>query len=207
MSVTLHYFDGYGRAEGIRMILHGFGIEFTDNRYNQETFAAFAATGVSETSQVPCLEIDGKSLVESRSIERYLLVRGGVTTSGHYEGYVNDSTISFLDDVRLTMAKFIYVDNNLPGLIEWMKNDLPWYLTKLSARLNEHNLFVNDRPQHADWAMFEFIYDVFLREKVAEKSKPLLEAHAPKLITFAENFKNSNAGLASYLATRPECEF
>jgi hypothetical protein len=49
MSVTLHYFDGYGRAEGIRMILHGLGIEFTDNRYNQETFATFAATGISET--------------------------------------------------------------------------------------------------------------------------------------------------------------
>ena len=207
MSVTFHYFDGYGRGETIRMILQGSGVEFTDDRLTYETFGAFAATGVAEFGNVPCLEIDGKVLVESRAIERYLLARAGTTTATPHEGYLNDSIISFLDDTKQIMAKFIYVDKDLPGLMEWMKTDLPWYLTRLNARVNEHNYFVGDRPQHADWAIFEFIYDVFLRAKYVDQNKPLLEAHAPKLLTFAENFKNSNERLNAYLATRPECEF
>ena len=207
MSVTLHYFEGYGRGEVIRMILHNFGIEFTDNRYTGETFGAFAATGTAEFANVPCLEIDGKALVESRAIERYLLVKNGVNTTTAIDGYTNDSTISFLDDIRNIIAKFIYVDKNIEGLVEWIKDEFPWYLRLLNARVNEHHHFVGDAPQHADWAVFEFLEDGFLREKHAEKRRPLIEAHAPKLVEFVEHFKETYPRVVEYLATRPDCEF
>ena len=207
MSVTLHYFDGYGRGETIRMILQGHGIAFTDNRYTFETFGTFAATGLPEFGNVPCLEIDGNALVESRAIERYILSTNGVQTTTPYQGYVNDSTIYFLDDVRNMIAKFIYVDKNMEGLMKWIQDEFPWYLRLLNARVNEHHLFVGDRPQHADWAVFEFLEDGFLRPKHAELRRPLIEANAPKLIEFVEHFKSNNPRLVEYLASRPDCEF
>ena len=99
MSTTFHYFDCYGRGETIRMILNGLGVEFTDDRLTEESFEVFSATGLAEFGNVPCLEIDGKSLVESRAIERYLLVRAGISFSTPYEGYLNDSIIGFLEDL------------------------------------------------------------------------------------------------------------
>ena len=204
MSTTLHYFGGYGRAEATRMILHSQGVAFTDANFDGEGFQAFLQTGKSEFGQVPCLEIDGKSLVESRAIERYLLAKAGVHTATPYEGYLNDSTLSFLDDVRGIIAKFVYVDQDMEGLMKWFASDLPYYLRLLNARVNEHHLFTGSSAQHADWAVFEFVWDGFLRAGKVAMGRPALEAHAPKLIAFAENFKNSNQNLSNYLNARPE---
>ena len=181
-------------------------MEFTDNRYTPEEVQAFLDRKIADFGQVPCLEIDGHSLVEARAIERYLLTRNGTTTTTALDGYTNDSLISFLDDIRNIFAKFIYVEQNLEALGKWMQEDLPYYLAILNQKVKENNLFVNDQPQHADWAIFEFVYDIFLRGKNVEKTRPLVDAHAPKLVAFAEHFKSSNAALATYLASRPECD-
>jgi glutathione S-transferase len=206
MSFTLHYFDSYGRAEASRMILHSQGIDFNDNRLDDAGFEEFSKTR-AEFGQVPCLEIDGKILVESRAIERYLLVRAGVKTSTIVEGYLDDSTISFLEDIRNIMSRFVWVEHNMEALFKWIETDLPWYLKHLNCRVNEHNLFVSCTPQHADWAVFEFIWDEFLRPERIEKSRAMFEAVAPKLIQFAESFRCHNQNLINYLATRPDSQF
>ena len=207
MSITLHYFDMYGRAEVIRMILHTQGLEFTDHRFAHDQFESFSALNIAEFGSVPCLEIDGKALVESRAIERYILERSGTTTATPLEGYSNDSTISFLDDLRNIFGKLLIVDKNPEATAEWMTNELPSYLRLLDARVNDHYLFVNDKPQHADWAVFEFLEDAFLRERYAATQKPLLYASAPKLATFAEKFKENHPRLVEYLAGRPDCQY
>lgn len=204
MSITLHYFPNPGRGEVIRMILHSQGQQFTNDTLDSPGYESFIKSGKSEFDQVPCLEIDGKSLVESRAIERYLLCKAGIQTSTPYEGYLNDSTISFIDDIRNIIVRFMFIENNSEGLANWSINDLPFYLKCLNNRVNEHNLFVGNSPQHADWAVFQFIWDGFLRSGKAATRKPILELHAPKLISFAENFKNSDQNLSHYLSTRPD---
>lgn len=207
MSITLHYFAGYGRAEVIRMLLHSQGLAFNDTLFEDAGFEAFSQTGKAEFGQVPCLEIDEKSLAESRAIERYLLAKAGVQTATPYEGYLNDSTITFLGDIITILYKFLFYEVNPEGFKTWLASELPWYLKKLNDRVNEHGFFVGNSPQHADWAVFEFIWDGFLRPGKAAEGRPLLEAHAPKLIAFAENFKNSNQRLSDYLSSRPEREY
>lgn len=204
MSITLHYFPNPGRGEVIRMILHSQGQDFINDTFDSLGFESFIKSGKSEFDQVPCLEIDDHSLVESRAIERYLLSRAGTQTSTPYEGYLNDSTISLIDDIRNTIVRFMFIDNNPEGLAKWSASDLPFYLKCLNNRVNDHNLFVGNSPQHADWAVFQFIWDGFLRSGKAATRKPILEAHGPKLIQFAESFKNSDENLNNYLRTRPE---
>jgi glutathione S-transferase len=204
MSITLYYFPSYGRAEVTRMLLHSQGRSFIDNHIDDESLKVFFDSGKAEFGQIPCLEIDEKLLVESRAIERYLLTKAGTQTGSPYEGYLNDSTISLLEDIMNIIFTFIFVDNNLEGLKTWFNTDQPFYLRILNARVNEHGLFVGSSVQHADWAVFQFVWDGFLRKGKVDIGRPTLEAHAPKLITFAENFKNSDHNLSNYLESRPE---
>ena len=204
MSVTLHYFDNYGPGELTRMILHSQGIEFTDDRLTEETFQTFKATGLAEFGEVPCLEIDGKALVQSRAIERYLFLRSGINPSTPYEVYLNDSTINFIDDVRTLMIKALYSEKGMEGMTEFIQNEFPVYLRMLNKRVNEHHFFVNDRAQHADWVVFDTIWSCFLMPGYGEKNRALLESNAPKVLVFAENFKSRDERLSAYMAARPD---
>lgn len=57
--MKLYYFDGYGRAESIRMLLSHAKQEFEDIRLSKEEFAPLKAEGKFEFGQLPGLEIDG----------------------------------------------------------------------------------------------------------------------------------------------------
>ena len=55
--IRLHYFDGYGAAEAIRMMLHHAHVQFEDIRYTGEEFLIVQKTGAFEFAELPALEI------------------------------------------------------------------------------------------------------------------------------------------------------
>ena len=63
-KIKVHYFDIYGKAEPIRMLLLKAGVEFEDHRMTFEEFKAMKETpGVLEFGQVPMVELaDGTKL-------------------------------------------------------------------------------------------------------------------------------------------------
>lgn len=63
MSIKVYYFDIYGRAEPIRMLLTHAKQEFEDVRINGEQLAELKTSGKLEFGQVPAAEHDGKNLV------------------------------------------------------------------------------------------------------------------------------------------------
>ena len=63
MTFKLYYFDIYGRAEAIRMLLTHAKVEFEDHRINGEQLGELKAEGKLEFGQIPMLEHDGKYLV------------------------------------------------------------------------------------------------------------------------------------------------
>lgn len=57
--MKLYYFNGYGRAEQIRMLLSHAKADFEDVRITGEDLAKYKAEGKFEFGQVPALEIEG----------------------------------------------------------------------------------------------------------------------------------------------------
>lgn len=58
--MKLHYFDAYGRAEPIRMLLNHAKVEFEDHRFGREEWPQVKTELNLEFGQVPMLEFEGK---------------------------------------------------------------------------------------------------------------------------------------------------
>ena len=98
MSFKLYYFDIYGRAEAIRMLLTHAKQEFEDHRINNEQVAELKAAGKLEFGQLPMLEHDGKNLVQSWAILRYLGKLFGYYPETVEDAYRVDSTLDAIED-------------------------------------------------------------------------------------------------------------
>ena len=61
MSIKVHYFDIYGRAEPIRMLLAHKKVEFEDHRFAREDWPKLKEELNLEFGQVPMIEVDGKA--------------------------------------------------------------------------------------------------------------------------------------------------
>jgi len=78
MSATLYYFYHRGRGELIRLTLVAAGIEFKEvNPESREQFLKWIEDGKLMFNQVPLLEIDGKQLVQTGPIIRYIARKDG----------------------------------------------------------------------------------------------------------------------------------
>ncbi|KAK6169522.1 hypothetical protein SNE40_020562 [Patella caerulea] len=78
-GVKLVYFNGRGKAELIRLALAYIGLEFEDVYLKEKSeVEKLRSDGHLLFQQLPLLEIDGKRIVQSGAILRYLARRGGI---------------------------------------------------------------------------------------------------------------------------------
>ena len=98
--MKLYYFDIYGRAESIRMLLNHKKQPFDNVLIDGAKLQELKASGVLEFGQVPMLTTeDGKHLAQSWSILRYLGRRFGYYTEVPEEAWLIDSTIDAVEDL------------------------------------------------------------------------------------------------------------
>ncbi|OMJ88720.1 hypothetical protein SteCoe_9262 [Stentor coeruleus] len=208
MSITLHYFDLYARAEPIRVILNYRGLRYDERLYSFQEWPSIKDQ--FEFQELPCLEIDGLKLVQSASITKYLCQKLGYSFKDPYLNYLTCSLVDVRDDFITKKIQLCWHEKNPEGWIDWIRNDFS-HILKAIERRYKHNgetgFFVGNSPSVADFVMFVMLHDQFLREKVSEKMRPILESAAPKLIEFVESFKNSSETLVNYLSNRPERDF
>uniref|UniRef100_A0A8C6IG01 glutathione transferase n=1 Tax=Mus spicilegus TaxID=10103 RepID=A0A8C6IG01_MUSSI len=70
---VLHYFNGRGRMESIRWLLAAAGVEFEEELFEtHEEFEKLIQGGTLMYEQVPMVEIDGMTWVQTRAILRYV---------------------------------------------------------------------------------------------------------------------------------------
>ena len=60
MSIKVHYFPGYGRAEAWRLLLSHAKLPYENVLYAFEVMSEAKASGNLEFGQLPVLEMDGK---------------------------------------------------------------------------------------------------------------------------------------------------
>ena len=71
-SVTLHYFDLYGRGEIFRMLFSYLKVNYTDHRVEFSEWPSVKTSTLCEFGVLPVLDINGKRLAQTRSILRYV---------------------------------------------------------------------------------------------------------------------------------------
>ena len=76
MSHELIYFNGKGRAEAIRILLHAAGVEFKDTRLGFADFQALKPT--TPLGCLPILKINNQSHVQSTALGRYAAKLAGL---------------------------------------------------------------------------------------------------------------------------------
>lgn len=70
--LKLTYFDGYGRADAIRVALSVGNVAYEDNRVQLEDWPALRAAGTLPLGQLPVLEVDGQGYAQSGAQLRYV---------------------------------------------------------------------------------------------------------------------------------------
>jgi glutathione S-transferase len=142
MSIRLHYFDVYGAAEGIRMVLNHAKIEFEDVRYTREKWAEAKPSGNFEFGQMPAIEYDGKFYAQSVSILRFLGRKHGYYSDDAVTAWRIDSTIDAIGDLKTALYKFAWEqdeEKKKEALKNFTENVLPPWLTAIEKRIEKNS--------------------------------------------------------------------
>lgn len=198
--VVLHYFDLYGRAEVIRMMLKAYSVDFEDHRFGSEEWVRLKAK--AEFQVCPILEIEGKTLCETRAILRFLSMKQDLYPSNSKEIYLCESVCDLVDDMRLPLidaARTSDIDKMMKA-----QAALPQRLLMLEKRLKRNPgqpqaFFHGKAAGMADFLVFNFLWDNFLSP---ERKEDRAEAVPQTLVDFTERML-ANPALRRYLETRP----
>jgi glutathione S-transferase len=200
-EITLHYFPIYGRAEPVRMLLHYHGVQFNDHHVQLQDWPGLKTSGFSEFGQLPLLEIDGRRLVQSKAILRYVAEKYGYYPTDPRDIYFVESLSDFKEDV-LNVTMPLMFRGEAEAVDKWYQESAPTVLQKIERRLvrNEggNKFFVGKSLSMADFQIFGLIYDLFIIRNRAN----LVQTHAPKVYDFIQRALTS-ARLKAYVDSRP----
>nr|AYN44471.1 glutathione S-transferase A1/2-2 [Brachionus calyciflorus] len=86
MSATLHYFNGRGKAEIVRLSMAAAKVEFSQVDITEKhQFEALKTEGKLVFGQLPLVEYEGNNLVQSCSTARYFAAKGDLLGSNEQE--------------------------------------------------------------------------------------------------------------------------
>ena len=213
--MKLYYFDIYGRAEPIRMLLNHAKHEFEDVRLDKEGMEKLKAEGKLEFGQLPLLETaDGKYMVQSQAILRALGMKFGYYPTGTTEAdiklsYLIDSTIDAIGDVITAFAKanFEQDEEKKKGMFaDLVGKTLPSFLEAMNKRKaagESENFFHGDHVTIADFAFGAFVNSVAFNE--ANPHAALFAGFINEKEALKKYVEHLNGHiLAEHLAARPK---
>ena len=194
------YFNVYGRAEALRMMLTHSKTEFEDVRMSREEFTELKASGKLEFGQVPALELeDGQILTQSGAIARYVGAKYGYYPADHLKAYECDSMCDALDDLFAKMIQMFYGPNEEAKAAAgkaFAEDHLPLFLERLDKRLAGKKYFGGETPD-----VFDFHIGAFLSSPAVAKFQENVDKHSG----VKAHQENWAVVFADYLANRPQC--
>lgn len=170
----LHYFNLFGRAEPIRILLNHAKIPFEDVRFGFPDWPALK--GKFEFGQVPALEITDKSgktttYTQTISILRYLSIRHGYYPLDNAEqAWEVDSSLDSVSDLVNGLVKIVWENDpekKAKNAKEFFSGAYPVNLKALSNRLAQpgHKFLAGDKITAADFHFGNFVVSVVYNEQ------------------------------------------
>ncbi|GAU98973.1 hypothetical protein RvY_10040 [Ramazzottius varieornatus] len=205
--VTLYYFDGRGRGEVIRWILHAAGQNFKDERVDHAEWVKNPQMKTkSPLGQLPYIEVNGKTLGQSHAIGRYLARQHGLAGKDAWEEAEVDALVDFTEDIYKGWINWLHAKmENDPKVDDIRKQfltaDIVPYLQQYETILgrNKSGYLVGQGPTWADFTAVGFLDELVLMDQSILTSHPELQEYVDRV----HNLK----GIKEWLAKRQKTEF
>lgn len=163
-SVKVHYFDIYGRAAAMRMLLAHKQVAFDNVRYTFEQWGQVKNSGNFEFAQLPALEFEGQWYCQSAAILRFLGKKYGYYSDDAHTAWRMDSTVDACNDIGQAFFKFAMEkdeDKKKSGAEAFCAKDLPAWCAVMEKRITANSSphhFVGDNYSIADFAVAGWAY-------------------------------------------------
>ncbi|CAF0759182.1 unnamed protein product, partial [Didymodactylos carnosus] len=105
-TYKLHYFNGRGRAEVIRLIFAQAGQKYEDIRIERANWDSIKND--TPLGQVPYIEVDGERIPQSMAIVRFLAKQFNLAGKDNLEQAKVDSVADTISDLSETYSKLLY---------------------------------------------------------------------------------------------------
>jgi prostaglandin-H2 D-isomerase / glutathione transferase len=201
LKLTYFDFDG-GRGEPARLALHVGGIAFEDHRIPGPEWPKHR--DLMPFRAMPVLEVDGKVLTQSNTINRHVGRLAGLYPKDDWQATVCDEVMDATEDISSRIGNTIAMDAAEKRKVrEALAGDLlPRHLETLQAKLkaNGGEYFADQRLTVADLKVFMLVR--WLRSGVLDHiPKDIVERAAPLLVKHFERVAG-HPKIAEYYARR-----
>ncbi|ESO13220.1 hypothetical protein HELRODRAFT_184885 [Helobdella robusta] len=199
-SYKLVYFNGRARAETARLAFVASGIEFEDVRVEAEKWPELKPKTFS--GYLPYLEVDGKVLVESMAIARFVAREGKLAGGCNYEQAQIDSIVDILSYVVEKVYKVVYYakgEEKERLHKELVEKTAPETFKLLEKFLQDQDFFVHNKLSLADLHFYTVLESMTPAYEDWPKLSPKLKALFDRVATEPK--------IAEYLKKRPVTEY
>ena len=182
LKLTYFDFDG-GRGEPARLALHIGGIPFEDDRISPKEWPQFRDR--TPFLALPTLEVDGKVVTQSNSINRYVGKLAGLYPKDDWQALLCDEVMDAAEDIgtRIASTMDLPADAKQKAREELVTGRITRYLEQLQARLKAAGgeYFADRRLTVADLKIFMLVR--WLRSGALDHiPKDLVDRVAPLLV-------------------------
>jgi len=186
LKLTYFDFDG-GRGEPARLALHIGGIPFEDERVNPKDWPQFRDQ--TPFQALPTLEVDGKIVAQSNSINRYVGKLAGLYPKDDWQALLCDEVMDAAEDIGVRIQNTIDLpaDAKKKAREELSAGSITRFLQQLQARLKSAGgeYFADKRLTVADFKIYMLVR--WLRSGVLDHiPNSLVDRVAPLLVKHFE---------------------
>lgn len=202
-KLILTYFDFDGsRGEVPRLAMHVAGVAFEDRRIARKDWAALRDSMPFQA--VPVLDVDGKVIAQSNTINRYVGKLTGLYPKDDWQAVLADEVMDAVEDITTRIGATIRMEDEAKKKAreELAAGPIPRFLQQLDARLKAGGgeWFVENRLTVADLKCY--LLTRWLKSGVIDHvPADIVDRNAPLLAKHLERVGN-HPKIAAYYAAR-----
>jgi glutathione S-transferase len=198
---TYFDFDG-GRGEAARLVMHLGGIAFEDRRIAGKDWPALRDK--TPFQAMPVLEVDGKMIAQSNTINRYLGKLAGLYPKDDWQAALVDEVMDAVEDISTRIGNTMALEGEAKKKAReaLAAGSIPRFLQQIEARLKAGGgeWFVEKRLTVADLKCFLWVR--WLKSGALDHvPADIVDQYAPLLAKHLERVKN-HPKIAAYYAAR-----